>query len=237
MKECATEGCTKRSHARNLCSNCYQKERRKTDPEFRERVNKTQSDAYHAKHPNAKRLSEMQARTCKTEGCNKPHKAKGFCSKCYHNHRYRTEPEYRAKCQARAKASYHGPKNAQIRAKMAAQRTQWRRDNPEANRKQREREIAKVRERRRTDPEYREKHNAYRRERNAKAPIAYRKLRNILYLMEQQSGKCAICDEWLPEELSAVEVDHKVPVSKGGTNDLGNLQLVHMKCNRSKGAD
>lgn len=31
-------------------------------------------------------------------------------------------------------------------------------------------------------------------------------------------------------------VDHKVPLSKGGTNDLANLQVLHRSCNSSKGS-
>lgn len=35
----------------------------------------------------------------------------------------------------------------------------------------------------------------------------------------------------------AVEVDHKVPISRGGQPyELENLQLLHMRCNRKKGA-
>lgn len=35
----------------------------------------------------------------------------------------------------------------------------------------------------------------------------------------------------------AVEVDHIVPISRGGQPyELENLQLLHMKCNRKKGA-
>lgn len=35
----------------------------------------------------------------------------------------------------------------------------------------------------------------------------------------------------------AVEVDHIVPTSRGGSfYDLENLQLLHMRCNRKKGA-
>ena len=29
-------------------------------------------------------------------------------------------------------------------------------------------------------------------------------------------------------------VDHKIPLAKGGTNDLSNLQLAHLTCNRAK---
>lgn len=46
------------------------------------------------------------------------------------------------------------------------------------------------------------------------------------------NGKCAICGK--PVEFKKMTVDHKVPIAKGGTNDLGNLQLAHLSCNRAK---
>lgn len=33
-----------------------------------------------------------------------------------------------------------------------------------------------------------------------------------------------------------LEIDHIQPLSRGGTNDLGNLQVLCLPCNRSKGA-
>lgn len=59
---------------------------------------------------------------------------------------------------------------------------------------------------------------------------------------------CASChnfiDVTLPMNLPdgsrnplAVEVDHIIPTSRGGVfYDLENLQLLHMRCNRKKGA-
>jgi hypothetical protein len=37
-------------------------------------------------------------------------------------------------------------------------------------------------------------------------------------------------------DLSAASVDHIVPVSVGGGDDRGNLQISHLFCNMSKGA-
>lgn len=46
------------------------------------------------------------------------------------------------------------------------------------------------------------------------------------------NGKCAICGK--PVKFKKMTVDHKIPISKGGTNDLSNLQLAHLTCNRAK---
>lgn len=59
---------------------------------------------------------------------------------------------------------------------------------------------------------------------------------------------CARCQKYIDTSLPmnlpdgkrnplAVEVDHIVPTSRGGAlYDLENLQLLHMRCNRQKGA-
>ena len=46
---------------------------------------------------------------------------------------------------------------------------------------------------------------------------------------------CAVCS--LPiVNIEHAEVDHIVPWSKGGDTVIGNAQLLHIKCNREKGA-
>lgn len=52
-------------------------------------------------------------------------------------------------------------------------------------------------------------------------------------LMVKQRGKCACCREPLKH---GYDVDHIVPLAKGGTNDILNIQLLCPPCNRSKGA-
>lgn len=57
-------------------------------------------------------------------------------------------------------------------------------------------------------------------------------------LFERQAGRCFICDEAIDLMLhqGQLEVDHIVPRAEGGTDDENNLALVHLSCNRSKGA-
>lgn len=49
-------------------------------------------------------------------------------------------------------------------------------------------------------------------------------------VMDRDGGKCSECP------ADADTVDHIVPVSKGGTNDLGNLRAMCRPCNSKKGA-
>lgn len=65
----------------------------------------------------------------------------------------------------------------------------------------------------------------YRRENNRPA-IPKRVREDVL-----SAGACAYCGS-----ESLLEVDHIFPVSKGGTNDRGNLQPLCWLCNRKKGA-
>mgnify|MGYP002621032842 FL=1 len=60
----------------------------------------------------------------------------------------------------------------------------------------------------------------------------YRRNRQILL---KNAIYCAEC-RGLGVPGDPLTVDHIVPLSKGGTNDLANLQVLHRSCNSSKGA-
>lgn len=48
----------------------------------------------------------------------------------------------------------------------------------------------------------------------------------------KHNGKCAICGK--PVSFSSMTVDHKIPLSQGGTNFMDNLQLSCLTCNLMK---
>ena len=56
-------------------------------------------------------------------------------------------------------------------------------------------------------------------------------------LIERSNGFCEICNRETNsihnDPLSAT-IDHRTPLSKGGSNELCNLQLACLKCNVKK---
>lgn len=60
-------------------------------------------------------------------------------------------------------------------------------------------------------------------------------------VFERDGWQCQLCDELVdrerrfPDPLSA-SLDHVLPLSKGGSHTLDNVQLAHFSCNSAKGA-
>lgn len=63
------------------------------------------------------------------------------------------------------------------------------------------------------------------------------------YLADRDGPRCAICRKHVDLTLSSgprgnakgPSVDHVVPRSKGGSDDLANLRLTHWTCNQKRG--
>lgn len=53
-------------------------------------------------------------------------------------------------------------------------------------------------------------------------------------IFRSDNYRCRICGASAQDGIR-LEVDHKIPVSKGGTDDLQNLWTLCFKCNRGKG--
>ena len=70
--------------------------------------------------------------------------------------------------------------------------------------------------------------------------IGFNRVKVIGQLRERDGLKCMICGKRiLKKDLyngNLIHVDHRIPVIKGGSNDLKNLQLAHASCNRQKGS-
>lgn len=57
----------------------------------------------------------------------------------------------------------------------------------------------------------------------------------IKELMSKQKGKCVYCKvKLLESSRGSYHIDHIYPLSKGGTNDIANIQLLCPPCNLSK---
>lgn len=71
-----------------------------------------------------------------------------------------------------------------------------------------------------------------RKERQNRSPLSPKLRYNVL---RRDGFTCQYCGRTADERQ--LEIDHIVPVSKGGTNDIGNLQTACKECNRGKLTD
>lgn len=63
-----------------------------------------------------------------------------------------------------------------------------------------------------------------------------------LVLFERDEWLCGICGGRINKylrfpNLMAATVDHRIPISKGGTHTWDNVRAAHAKCNFDKGDD
>lgn len=55
-------------------------------------------------------------------------------------------------------------------------------------------------------------------------------------VLERDGYRCRYCGRGATDEGVRLHIDHRVPVSRGGTNDMSNLVTACQKCNLGKGA-
>jgi 5-methylcytosine-specific restriction enzyme A len=55
-----------------------------------------------------------------------------------------------------------------------------------------------------------------------------------VFVLDRDGYKCIFCGRGARQ--AQLEVDHIIPFSKGGSNELSNLQTLCFDCNRGKGA-
>ena len=74
-----------------------------------------------------------------------------------------------------------------------------------------------------------------RREKDRERQARRRGARDQILMLAQRDGfLCSLCGENMPD-VGDIEVDHVVPVSKGGGSETENLKLAHSRCNAKKG--
>lgn len=72
---------------------------------------------------------------------------------------------------------------------------------------------------------------------SAKAQRALMTEKFRAYIKERDNYTCQMCTASIEEQdLLLLEVDHIIPISKGGQSVEENLQTLCWKCNRSKGS-
>jgi RNA-directed DNA polymerase len=57
----------------------------------------------------------------------------------------------------------------------------------------------------------------------------------VATLLKTQKGKCTHCGLFF-NDGDLMEIDHKIPRSKGGKDSCDNLQLLHGHCHNAKTA-
>lgn len=145
---------------------------------------------------------------------------------------YEANKEYRAE--------YCKIRRSENKEVIAIQKKVWNEANKERNaevakvyrEENRERLSAKQKNWCKENPEQRANHYRSRRARRKLAPGSHTSA-DIINLYNLQKGKCACC---LKSIKKGYQVDHIVALSKGGSNDKYNLQLLCAPCNQRKHA-
>jgi 5-methylcytosine-specific restriction endonuclease McrA len=133
--------------------------------------------------------------------------------------RYHEDPAYREQIKERSKARYHANREA---VKKAA--AEWARQHPERRRETVRRFHERHPDRSRTN----------RARRRALMRDAFVEHVEPLVVLERGDGVCGICGEDVdPFEF---DVDHIVPLARGGLHNYENAQATHPSCNRAKQA-
>lgn len=155
--------------------------------------------------------------------------------------RYASDPEYREKIRKRAAAWYvdnhdrarstrktYYEENKDLM--LADNRARWHRyrEDPEWVARERKRKVEEYRQ----HPERRIASWSGRRAREKGAEGKFTTA-DIMFLLESQKWKCVYCFVSLRD---GYEVDHIMPIAKGGTEWPSNLQCLCRPCNRRKSA-
>ncbi|MGB2923698.1 MAG: HNH endonuclease [Limnothrix sp.] len=54
------------------------------------------------------------------------------------------------------------------------------------------------------------------------------------YVYQRDNYQCQRCGQ--PHHETKLSVDHIIPLAKGGSNDISNLQTLCLSCNQKKGS-
>ena len=74
--------------------------------------------------------------------------------------------------------------------------------------------------------------------RPTKHPAQKRRQWNLRTLLRQEGGLCVYCRKpvtLVPGDPRQATIDHEIPTSRGGLDEIGNLKLACQACNQAKG--
>lgn len=166
--------------------------------------------------------------TCAECGQEKPHEAHGLCKKCYSNQYRRDNPDYHKQWyqdNKEKKKEYDRQWYQDNKETKKEYLKQWRRDNPDYHKHYHK-------QWRRDNPEKERARHQRRRARKAGNGGSYtaKEWKKLC----KQYPDCPCCGEKFTRKNKPT-VDHVIPLTKGGTNDIGNIQPLCKSCNSRKG--
>ena len=142
-------------------------------------------------------------------------------------------------CKAELKRRYDRERYPSIRAETIQRACQWQREHPdrkqaydalyrESNREDR---LEKKRKYSRSHP--RDPYSSRLSQAKRRAPARFRvSPKDLRSAYHRSQGRCVYCS--VAVSFVSVEWDHRVPLSRGGSHSIGNLEPSCMDCNRAK---
>ena len=190
-------------------------------------------------------MSEFECLNPQCKAPESPHHAKGLCSKCYHREWYfrnkgrhnEASKAYRKEHQEWYKAyrrNHYKLNGEEIRKKNNL----WYAGNKERrNKKTKEWDIANPGYRRKWRQNNKMKIKVYHSRRRAQKIGNGGSLNHedMEWLKTLQLGQCInpYCTNLISEK-NPITVDHVIPLSRGGKNDIANVQMLCLSCNCKK---